>query len=99
MTGRCPGWRPCSASGTTPEGERSGLDTAVRVFFEGVTAKGTTVLVFEDAHWADAALLDFIDELPEWWSGVPILVVAVAPSSPNNARPGVPIGRARSPST
>ena len=73
--------------GTAPEGERSELDAAVRVFFEGVTAKGTTVLVFEDAHWADAALLDFIDELPEWWSGVPILVVAVARPELTEQRP------------
>jgi predicted ATPase len=33
------------------------------------------VLVFEDLHWADDALLDFVDHLVDWASGVPILVV------------------------
>ena len=73
--------------GTAPEGERGELDAAVRLFFEGVSAGGTTVLVFEDVHWADAALLDFIDELPEWWSGMPILVVAVARPELTDGRP------------
>ena len=33
------------------------------------------MLVFEDLHWADDALLDFVDHLVEWSSGVPMLVV------------------------
>jgi tetratricopeptide (TPR) repeat protein len=36
------------------------------------------VMVFEDMHWADDGLLDFIDHLVDWASGVPILVVATA---------------------
>src|SRR3954466_12666348 len=40
------------------------------------------VLVFEDLHWADDGLLDFVDHLAEWAAGVPILVLATA-------RPGV----------
>ena len=36
------------------------------------------VLVFEDLHWADDDLLDFVDHLVEWASGVPILVVGTA---------------------
>jgi tetratricopeptide (TPR) repeat protein len=36
------------------------------------------VLVFEDLHWADDALLDFIDHLVDWASGVPMLVVCTA---------------------
>jgi len=31
--------------------------------------------VFEDLHWADAAMLEFIDHLVEWSDGVPLLVV------------------------
>ena len=27
------------------------------------------VLVFEDLHWADEGLLDFVDELVDWLSG------------------------------
>src|SRR5581483_2854461 len=36
------------------------------------------VLVFEDLQWADDALLDFVDQLADWASGVPILIVASA---------------------
>ena len=31
--------------------------------------------MFEDLHWADAAMLEFIDHLVEWSDGVPLLVV------------------------
>ena len=51
---------------------------AWRRFLEGVAAEQPTVLVFEDLHWADDALLDFVDELVEWASGVPLLVVCTA---------------------
>ena len=34
------------------------LFAAWRRFFENVAAKGPTVLVFEDLHWADSGLLD-----------------------------------------
>ena len=36
------------------------------------------MLVFEDLHWADDDLLDFVDHLVEWASGVPLLVVCTA---------------------
>ncbi len=36
------------------------------------------VLVFEDLHWADNAMLDFIDQLAEWVADVPLLIVCTA---------------------
>ena len=51
---------------------------AWRRFFEGVAEVRATVLVFEDLHWADAGLLDFVDDLVNWVRGVPLLVVATA---------------------
>jgi class 3 adenylate cyclase/tetratricopeptide (TPR) repeat protein len=36
------------------------------------------VLVFEDIHWADDALLDFVDQLVERARNVPLLVLATA---------------------
>ena len=36
------------------------------------------MLVFEDLHWADDALLDFVDYLVDWASGVPLLVLCTA---------------------
>ena len=47
------------------------------------------VLVFEDLHWADDVLLDFVDHLVEWAGGVPLLVVARrGRSSSRGARAG-----------
>jgi class 3 adenylate cyclase/tetratricopeptide (TPR) repeat protein len=51
---------------------------AWRRFFEGMAEQRPLVLVFEDLHWADDELLDFVDHLVEWASGVPILVVSTA---------------------
>ena len=35
-------------------------------------------MVFEDIHWADSALLDFIEYLVEWSRDRPIFVVTLA---------------------
>jgi class 3 adenylate cyclase/tetratricopeptide (TPR) repeat protein len=58
--------------------ERTELFAAARLLFEGIAALGTVVLVFEDLHWADPALLEFIDELPDWSQNHSILVVTLA---------------------
>jgi class 3 adenylate cyclase/tetratricopeptide (TPR) repeat protein len=51
---------------------------AWREFVEELADERLFVLVFEDLHWADEGLLDFVDELVERVSGVPLLVVATA---------------------
>jgi class 3 adenylate cyclase/tetratricopeptide (TPR) repeat protein len=51
---------------------------AWRRFFEALAEERPLVLVFEDLHWADDGLLDFVDHLVDWASGVPILVVGSA---------------------
>jgi len=51
---------------------------AWRRFFEGMAEERPLVLVFEDLHWADEGLLDFLDHLVDWAGGVPILVVCTA---------------------
>jgi class 3 adenylate cyclase/tetratricopeptide (TPR) repeat protein len=51
---------------------------AWRRFFEELAEDRPLVLVFEDLHWADDHLLDFVDHLVEWASGVPLLVVCTA---------------------
>ncbi|MFI5225738.1 MAG: AAA family ATPase [Candidatus Limnocylindrales bacterium] len=63
---------PASAAG------RDELFAAWRTFFERIAARGTVVMVFEDLHWADPGLLDFIDHLLEWSRGLPIYVVTLA---------------------
>ena len=51
---------------------------AWRRFFEAMAEQRPLVLVFEDLHWADEGLLDFVDHLVDWAGGVPILVVCTA---------------------
>ena len=51
---------------------------AWRTFFERIAEQGTVVLVFEDMHFADTGLLDFIDHLLDWSRGLPIYVVTLA---------------------
>jgi class 3 adenylate cyclase/tetratricopeptide (TPR) repeat protein len=51
---------------------------AWRRFLEGLAEDRPTVLVLEDLHWADDALLDFVDELAEHAIDLPLLVVATA---------------------
>ena len=51
---------------------------AWRRFFEALAERGPLVLVFEDLHWADDGLLDFVDYLVDWAVEVPLLVVCTA---------------------
>jgi class 3 adenylate cyclase len=61
-----------------PAGDRSELFSALRTFFQRMAEKETAVMVFEDLHWADQGLLDFIEELVEMSHAHPILVVTLA---------------------
>jgi class 3 adenylate cyclase/tetratricopeptide (TPR) repeat protein len=69
------------------------LFAAWRRFFEHVSARGTTVLVFEDLHWADSGLLDFIGHLLDWSKDVPLLVVTLARPELFDKRPNWGAGR------
>jgi class 3 adenylate cyclase/tetratricopeptide (TPR) repeat protein len=48
---------------------------AWRKFLESIAAKGSLVLVIEDLHWADAALVGFLTDLAEHPAALPILLV------------------------
>jgi class 3 adenylate cyclase len=54
------------------------LFAAWRTFFERLAATQPVVMVFEDLHFADSGLLDFIDHLLEWSRSFPIYVVTLA---------------------
>ncbi len=70
-------------------GDRRGEAFAAwRRFFEALAEHRLLVLVFEDLHWADDGVLDFIDHLVEWASGVPVVVVCTARPELLNRRPG-----------
>ena len=73
--------------------EREELFGAWRTFFERVSAKGTAVLVFEDIHWADQGLLDFIDHLAEWSGAYPVLLITLARAEFLDAHPSWGAGR------
>ena len=51
---------------------------AWRRFVEALADQRTSVLVFEDLHWAEDELLDFVDQLADWVEDVPLLLVATA---------------------
>ena len=59
-----------------------------RRYLEALAARRPHVLVFEDLHWADDGLLDFIDHLVEWASGASLLVVCTARPELLERRPG-----------
>jgi class 3 adenylate cyclase/tetratricopeptide (TPR) repeat protein len=62
----------------TEAGGREELFAAWRTFFERVAGDETVLLVFEDLHWADAGLLDFIDHLLEWSRGTGMYIITLA---------------------
>jgi class 3 adenylate cyclase len=74
-------------------GARAESFPAWRRFLEGIAERGPAVLVFEDLHWADEGLLDFLDEFAEWTSGVPLLIVCTARPELITKRPGWGAGR------
>ena len=57
---------------------RSGEFAAWRRFFEGVAGYRPLVVVFEDIHWADEGLLEFIDHLAAQSTGIPLMIVCTA---------------------
>ncbi len=78
--------------GPAPGGEREEAFAAWRAFFERVSDGGTTLLVFDDLHWADAGLLDFIEYLVGTSTGRPILVITLARPTLLDARPDWGVG-------
>jgi class 3 adenylate cyclase/tetratricopeptide (TPR) repeat protein len=70
------------------EDRRADSHAAWRRFFEGLAEQRPLVLVFEDLHWADEGLLDFVDDLVEWARGVPLTVLCTARPELLDRRPG-----------
>jgi class 3 adenylate cyclase/tetratricopeptide (TPR) repeat protein len=62
--------------------------TAWRRFLETMAEKGPCVLVVEDLHWADEALLAFLEHLEDWSESVSILLVCTARPELYERRPG-----------
>ncbi len=60
------------------EDRRTEAFAAWRRLFEAMAERNALVLAFEDLHWADEGLLDFVDYVVDWTDGVPLLVLCTA---------------------
>jgi class 3 adenylate cyclase/tetratricopeptide (TPR) repeat protein len=57
---------------------REELYAAWTRFIASLAARGPVVLVFEDLHWADHALVDFVTHLADVGEPIPLLVITTA---------------------
>ncbi len=69
--------RPLVGLETAPSDQEESF-TAWRQFLESLAVRNPTVLVFEDLHWADEALLAFLNHILDWAEGLPLLIVCTA---------------------
>jgi class 3 adenylate cyclase/tetratricopeptide (TPR) repeat protein len=72
---------------------RDELFAGWRLFFERLAEQLPVALVFEDLHWADPGLLDFIDQLLDWSGGHPIFILTFARPELADRRAGWATGR------
>ena len=75
---------------------REELFAGWRLFFERLAAENPVMLLVEDAQYADAGLLDFLDYLIDWVRDLPIYVLVFARPELGQARPGFGTARNRS---
>ncbi|HEY1564728.1 MAG TPA: AAA family ATPase [Gaiellaceae bacterium] len=68
--------------------EREEAFAAWRRLLEAAAERRPLILVFEDLHWADDGLLDFVDHLADWATTVPLLIVGTARPELLDRRPG-----------
>jgi predicted ATPase/class 3 adenylate cyclase len=78
---------PLLGAGGEPAGQEETF-TAWRRFLTSWAASRPTVLLFEDLHWADPALLAFISHLADWVDDVPLLLVGTARPELFDKHPG-----------
>jgi class 3 adenylate cyclase/tetratricopeptide (TPR) repeat protein len=67
-----------AASEAAAKPERAELFAAWRRFLEAIAADRPLVLVVEDLHWADPAMLEFLEDLVDHSTEVALLVVTTA---------------------
>ena len=61
-----------------PPGDEANLFAAWRLFFERMSDTDPVIMLFEDIHWADSALLDFIEHLLDWSRERPIFILTLS---------------------
>jgi class 3 adenylate cyclase/tetratricopeptide (TPR) repeat protein len=75
---------------------REELFAGWRLFFQRLAEVQPVVILVEDAQYADAGLLDFVDHLVDWARDAPIFVLVFARPELDHGRPGFGSGRNRS---
>ena len=68
---------PLVGAPAEPAGQEESF-AAWRRFCESLATERPTVLVLEDLHWADSALLGFLEHLADWAEDVPLLLLCTA---------------------
>ncbi len=63
------------AAGGSEGSDRAEAFTAWRRFLEDLAASQPLIMVIEDLHWADAALVEFLEDLLVWSADAPIMVI------------------------
>lgn len=63
------------------------ISWAVRYLLTVLGKNQPVVMVWEDLHWAEATLLDLIDDVVSWLSDVPVLLVCVSRMELLESRP------------
>ncbi len=69
---------PLIGVGSAPAADRAESFAAWRRFVEAMAARSPVVLVIEDLHWADPAMVAFLEHLAASTSPVPLLIVVAA---------------------
>ena len=68
--------------------DREDLFSAWRLFVERMGDQFPVIMIFEDIHWADAALIEFLEYLLDWSRNHPIFIVTLARPDVAERHPG-----------
>jgi class 3 adenylate cyclase len=77
-----------SAAGEATSDRQAEAFAAWRRFLEALASRDPTVMLVEDVHWADEALLEFLEYLVEGDVEIPLLLIATARPEFLSRRPG-----------
>ena len=75
--------------GGLPAGSTEQVFWAIRRALEGLAASRPVVMVLDDVHWAEPAMLDLLEHLAEWMRDAPVLLLALARLELRDIRPSL----------
>jgi class 3 adenylate cyclase/tetratricopeptide (TPR) repeat protein len=77
-----------SRPGAAGSSDKSEMFSAWRAYVEALADFRPLIVIIEDLHWADDTMLEFVEYLAEWATGVPLLVLCTARPELYERRPG-----------